>query len=239
MAVALSSLVNTLESYRGRDRVIRTLCYSCQLVGGILVEKRNDKCESGKSLLALASQLSHCRTVLRLFDDLSMFAYSIQYGLGKKEEDATVRWISVLGNVADQLYYPCEHIAWAADAKVLRTKSDKWWTFSIVFWGLSLLLGIVRSLRILCMLTRKLRKEKRSSFGESSHLKQKQLKTLVQSEVLTIMSNLADLANAIHWMPPGFLWAGQFPSWLVGLMGTVSSLIGIYRTTMGNNHGGV
>nr|XP_033813253.1 peroxisomal membrane protein 11C isoform X2 [Geotrypetes seraphini] len=239
MAAALTSLVNSLESYRGRDRVIRTLCYSCQLVGGILVEKRSDKYESGKSLLALASQLSHCRTVLRLFDDLSMFAYSIQYGLGKKEEDATVRWISVLGNMADQLYYPCEHIAWAADAKVIRTKSDKWWTFSTALWGLSLLLGILRSLRILCMLTRRLRKEKRHSFGELSHLKRVQLNTLVQSEALTIMSNLADLANAVNWMPPGFLWAGQFPPWLVGLMGTISSLIGIYKTIMGKKYDGV
>ncbi|XP_029469980.1 peroxisomal membrane protein 11C isoform X2 [Rhinatrema bivittatum] len=218
---------------------IRMLCYGCQLVGGILVEKTGDKHESGKRFLAVASQLSHCRTVLRLFDDLSMFAYSTHYGLGKKEEDTAVRWISVLGNVADQLYYPCEHIAWAADAKVLHTKSDKWWMFSIALWGLSLLLGIVRSLRILCTLTRKLKEDKEKSFGESSQLKRKQIKTLVKSEALTVMSNLADLSNAIHWMPPGFLWAGQFPPWLVGLMGTISSLIGIYRTTASENHGSV
>lgn len=62
----------------------------------------------------------------------------------RKEEDTGVRWISVLTNVADQLYYPCEHIAWAADAELIKVKSDKWWLLSTVLWGTSLLLGILR-----------------------------------------------------------------------------------------------
>lgn len=56
-----------------------------------------------------------------------------------------MRWISVLTNVADQLYYPCEHIAWAADTKLIKLKSDKWWLFCTVLWGTSLLLGMLRS----------------------------------------------------------------------------------------------
>lgn len=51
----------------------------------------------------------------------------------------------------------------------------------------------------------------------------------IRSEVLTLLSNLADLANAVHWLPPGILWAGHFPPWLVGLMGTISSLLSIYQ----------
>lgn len=61
---------------------VRTLCYGCQLVGGALA--RRDPAESplGRGLLGVSAQLSHCRTVLRLFDDLAMLAYSRQYGLG-------------------------------------------------------------------------------------------------------------------------------------------------------------
>lgn len=70
---------------------------------------------------------------------------SINVCMFLKEEDSGVRWISVLTNVADQLYYPCEHIAWAADAELIRVKSDKWWLFSTILWGTSLLLGILRS----------------------------------------------------------------------------------------------
>lgn len=46
---------------------------------------------------------------------------------------------------------------------------------------------------------------------------------------------MADLSNAIHWMPPGFLWAGHFPNWLVGLMGTISSLIGLIQMNTGSS----
>ena len=61
---------------------IRTLGYCCQLVGGVLVEQCPARSEVGTRLLALSSQLSHCRTVLRLFDDVAMFVYTKQYGLG-------------------------------------------------------------------------------------------------------------------------------------------------------------
>lgn len=68
----------------------------------------------------------------------------INYTFLLKEADAGVRWISVLTNIADQLYYPCEHIAWAADADLIKVKSDKWWLLCTVLWGTSLLLGILR-----------------------------------------------------------------------------------------------
>nr|XP_045004542.1 peroxisomal membrane protein 11C isoform X2 [Jaculus jaculus] len=141
---AMNSLASALESYRTRDRLIRALGYCCQLVGGVLVEQCSTRSELGMRLLVVSSQLSHCRTILRLFDDLAMFVYTKQYGLGAKEEDVFVRWLSVLGNMADQLYYPCEHVAWAADAKVLHVDSARWWTLSTALWGLSLLLGVVR-----------------------------------------------------------------------------------------------
>uniref|UniRef100_A0A672JQE2 Peroxisomal biogenesis factor 11 gamma n=1 Tax=Salarias fasciatus TaxID=181472 RepID=A0A672JQE2_SALFA len=233
-AAVCGGSVRLLESYRGRDKVIRTICYGSQLVGGALSRgaelNSSSSQQFGKSLLLFSAQLSHCRTVLRLFDDLSMLAYSHSYGLGSGEEDAGVRWISVLSNVADQLYYPCEHIAWAADAELIRVKSDKWWLFSTVLWGTSLMLGILRSLRVLLLLKKKLRKSKR----DGQYSSRSQLHRQMQLEILSIFSGMADLSNAIHWMPPGFLWAGRFPSWLVGLLGTISSLIGLIQMNVTN-----
>ncbi|KAM6219648.1 peroxisomal membrane protein 11C [Rhynchocyon petersi] len=228
---SLSGLASALESYRGRDRLIRTLGYSCQLVGGILVEQCPARVDVGMRLLAISTQLSHCRTVLRLFDDLAMFAYTKQYGLGAEEEDVFVRWVSVLGNLADQLYYPCEHIAWAADAKILHVDSARWWALSTALWGLSLLLGIARSLRMLLQL-RRMRQSPTAAFpGQLPRSRQKALEAQICSETLTLLSNLADLANAVHWLPPGVLWAGRFPPWLVGLLGTVSSVLSMYQAT--------
>ncbi|CAI5799215.1 membrane 11C isoform X2 [Podarcis lilfordi] len=223
----LGALVALLETHRGRDRAVRTLGYGCQLAGGALAA-RSHPTESplGQSLLAISAQLSHCRTVLRLFDDLSMLAYSCQYGLGPKEEDPAVRWLSVASNVADQLYYPCEHLAWAADAKVIRGDSGKWWVLSTLLWATSLLLGIARSLRILCQLRR--RRPKQASKDSL-----RTMRVRARAEALTVAGNLADLCNAVHWLPPGVLWAGRFPPWLVGLLGTTSSLIGVYQTYVG------
>ncbi|XP_029004075.1 peroxisomal membrane protein 11C [Betta splendens] len=228
MQQSLEALVQLLESYRGRDKVIRTVCYGSQLVGGFLSRQAETDVSFqrlGKSLLLFSAQLSQCRTVLRLFDDLAMLAYSQSYGFGATEEDSGVRWISVLTNVADQLYYPCEHVAWAADAELIRVKSDKWWLLSTVLWGTSLLLGILRSLRVLVLLRKKLK----TCGSDQDENSRSQLQRQMQEEFLSIISNMADLSNAIHWMPPGFLWAGRFPNWLVGLLGTVSSLIGLMR----------
>ncbi|XP_049321896.1 peroxisomal membrane protein 11C [Astyanax mexicanus] len=232
MQNSFESVVNVLESYRGRDKVIRTLCYGSQLVGGVLSQKTGESSQLGKSLLLFSAQLSHCRTVLRLFDDLSMVAYSQSYGLGATEQDKVVRWMSVLINVADQLYYPCEHVAWAADAELIKVKSDKWWTLSCILWGLSLLLGALRSLRIIMKLRRKARKCRRTGQAdgrEDGVVITAEIQRQILGEVLNVLSSLADLSNAIHWMPPGFLWAGRFPHWLVGLMGTFSSLIGMLQ----------
>ncbi|NXI42172.1 PX11C protein, partial [Galbula dea] len=228
---AFRGLVAELETYRGRDRVVRALCYGCQLAGGALAGAQAPPSGLPGSLLALSAQLSACRTVLRLFDDFAMLSNSCGYGLGPKDEDSLVRGLSVLCNLANQLYYPCEHVAWAADTGIVRVGSEKWWALSTALWAFSLLLGILRSLRILFQLRRKLRHHKCTS----SPLSRKAVKAQVKAEVLSILTEVADLCNAIHWLPPGFLWAGRFPPWLVGLLGTVSSLIGIYQASGGDS----
>ncbi|TRY97479.1 hypothetical protein DNTS_008213 [Danionella cerebrum] len=226
MQNSIESFVNVLESYRGRDKVIRTLCYGSQLVGGLLSGK-SPQSSLGKSLLLFSAQLSHCRTTLRLFDDLSMLAYSCSYGLGASEEDSVVRFTSVLSNLADQLYYPCEHVAWAADAELIQGRSERWWTLSTGLWGASLILSILRSILIL---KQRARASQKSISAES---REEVMRRQIRAEVLSILSSVADLTNAVHWMPPGFLWAGKFPPWLVGLMGSVSSIIGLLQMSSG------
>ncbi|XP_039623128.1 peroxisomal membrane protein 11C [Polypterus senegalus] len=225
MAGHAERLVAVLESYRGRDKVIRTLCYGCQLVGGSMLQKSSGRSEVGRRLLLLSAQLSHCRTVLRLFDDLAMFLYTRDYGLGTEGEAAPLRCLSVIGNLVDQLYYPCEHIAWAADAKLIATRSERWWVASTALWGASLLVTVLRSTSVIVHLIQKRKKQE----GRLEKSRMPSLERLVQEEILNVLSSAADLANAIHWMPPGFLWGGQFPDWLVGLLGTFSSLIGLHQ----------
>eukprot|EP00061_Rhincodon_typus_P013595 g40062.t1 len=138
----MDAVANALESYRGRDRLVRTVCYSSRLLGGLLLAQEGGCPELGRRLLLIAQELSNCRATLRLFDDLSMFLYSRGFSnLPPKEEDMIVRLLFIMGNLVDQLYYPCEHLAWAADYKILSINAEKWWTLSNTLWTLSLALG--------------------------------------------------------------------------------------------------
>lgn len=75
-------LAEILESYRGREKIIRLAVYSCSFVGGLL---NNTKLSSlGRSLTILSGNLNETRTILRLFDDVSMWIHCKNYGLGLK-----------------------------------------------------------------------------------------------------------------------------------------------------------
>lgn len=68
-----------LSSHSGRDKVMRILSYTTKLVSGLITSETMTK-----KLDTFGSQLSECRTVLRLFDDLPMLNYTLTYGLGRE-----------------------------------------------------------------------------------------------------------------------------------------------------------
>ncbi|XP_065193273.1 peroxisomal membrane protein 11C-like [Sycon ciliatum] len=57
---------------------------------------------------------------------------------------------------------------------------------------------------------------------------QPSLKTQRRHLLLELVQHLADFGNAVHWMPPGFLWGGKLSQLAVGFNGVLSSLIGLY-----------
>lgn len=48
-------------------------------------------------------------------------------------------------------------------------------------------------------------------------------------EIISIVRLSLDLVHAGSTLPGGFLWGGKLESWHVGLIGTVSSFIGLYQ----------
>ncbi|KAL2764243.1 peroxisomal membrane protein 11C isoform 3, partial [Daubentonia madagascariensis] len=85
------------------------------------------------------------------------------------------------------------------------------------------------SLRVMLKLRQRLRSPTVAFTSQLPRSKRRAVEVQMQLEALTLLSNLADLANAVHWLPRGVLWAGRFPPWLVGLLGTVSSLLSMYQ----------
>jgi peroxin-11C len=64
-------LVRVLESYRGRDRIIRLSTYAGMFISGDRQAYMFDR------IRAICTDLSGCRVMLRLFDDLPMLLYNL------------------------------------------------------------------------------------------------------------------------------------------------------------------
>uniref|UniRef100_A0A1B6JQ36 Peroxisomal membrane protein 11C n=1 Tax=Homalodisca liturata TaxID=320908 RepID=A0A1B6JQ36_9HEMI len=215
-------LLKMLESHSERDKLLRFLCYTSQLIGGVTKQKKYSK---------FSHHLSECRTTLRLLDDVPMLMYSLSYGLGKKEPDTYMQVCGVIVNILDQLYYPLEHVAWAADKGILSQNSEKWWLASNVCWALSLYFNIARSLRYLHLLNSDpihLHNESVLRKKDTPDIMKKTLR-LQLAELIAVVCYICDFINAIHWMPEGFLWGGRLKQWQIGALGMASTLLSFLK----------
>lgn len=133
----------------------------------------------------------------------------------------------LLNGLCTQFYYPVEHIAWAADQKLLSVNSTPLWTVAIILWALPLLIALIQKLKQMVKLCAQ-SSRKSSKVTTANGKLQRQHRVLVMG----IAQILCDLTLAVFWLPPGILWAGKLPATWWGLLGTISSLIGLYKTTI-------
>ena len=78
MSDSFLSAVKLLESYRGRDKIMRAASFTACMGSGLVKNQ-----ETSEKLMKIMAEISACRTILRLFDDMSMLGMTIKYGLGK------------------------------------------------------------------------------------------------------------------------------------------------------------
>lgn len=217
------SLINDyLTTYSGRDKMLRTLSYSAKLLTVCTSSKNTEK-----KLKTFGSQMSECRVMLRLLDDLPTLHYIMTYGWGTKEPDWLIRWSQVIQNVVDIIYSPIEHIAWAGQHNIVSINIDKWDLTTTWFWIVSLHLSLLRSLRLL----QKLQKYKTGleKSNPDAQITLKEINEQRQSALLICTRLALDITYAISYLPPGVLWGGRLKTWHVGALGTISSLIGLYQ----------
>lgn len=70
---------NYLETYSGRDKMLRTLSYAAKFLTVCTSSESTEK-----KLKTFGSRMSECRVMLRLLDDLPTLNYVMTYGWGKK-----------------------------------------------------------------------------------------------------------------------------------------------------------
>lgn len=224
MSKPLNTLCDMLETYGGRDKVMKALCYSAKLVAGLQAKKNP---ELAKKFGTFSSKISGARATLRLVDDFPMLQYSLEYGLGKSEPDRTMSILGVLANIVDHIYYPVEKICWLAEHNLINVQDpDKWDVINSVFWVMSIYLNLMRTLRNFAMM-----QEHKTCLNSASNSKENIEKILARQrmEIITIVRLTLDFTHAVSTLPKGWLWGGRLETWHVGLIGTTSAAIGIYQ----------
>lgn len=204
-------LAQYLETYPGRDKLLRTFSYMAKLATLGTTSK-----ETEKKFKTLSSQLSGCRVTLRLLDDIPTIYYATTYGWGRKESDWLLRWAELLQIGVDILFGPVEHVSWAAEHKLINNIDiEKWDNASTWFWIISLHLSLIKSIR----------KLKKLDDRKVYHVVEKQR----NNELLTSFRLILDISYAVNYLPAGVLWGGRLKTWQVGALGSLSSLIGLYQ----------
>ncbi|KFM65739.1 Peroxisomal membrane protein 11C, partial [Stegodyphus mimosarum] len=74
----MNSFSNLLNTYPGRDSVVRTLSYLSLYLSG------HTSGITSRKLKTISDELNYCRLILRLFDDIPMLRFTLTYGLGRE-----------------------------------------------------------------------------------------------------------------------------------------------------------
>ncbi|XP_055588356.1 peroxisomal membrane protein 11C [Uranotaenia lowii] len=225
MSKVLNEVCDMLDTYTGRDKIVRTLCYTTKLASGLYANRDPD---FAKKLAIFSSKMSQTRATLRLFDDLPMLNYSLSYGIGSKEPDRIMGMIGFVTNIIDHVYYPVDKICWMIEYNLLKVENpSKWDTINSVFWVASIYLNLMKTIRSFTVMEQH-KSHIDKSTNESSFAFQ-MLLIKQRMELISIIRLSLDLVHAGSTLPKGMLWGGRLESWHVGLIGSVSSCIGLYQ----------
>lgn len=112
-------------------------------MSAIQLERGND--DLAKKFAIFSTKMSQTRANLRLFDDIPMIQYSMEYGWGEKEPDRVMAGIGVLTNVVDHVYYPVDKICWLIEQKIINVKNtERWDTINSILWVTSIYLNLMK-----------------------------------------------------------------------------------------------
>ncbi|XP_033362262.1 peroxisomal membrane protein 11C [Bombus vosnesenskii] len=220
MTIALIS--EYLETHQGRDKFLRTLSYMAKFA--TLGTSSN---ETEKKLKIFSSQMSECRMILRLLDDIPTIHYAMKYGWGKEEPDRLIRCVELMQILVDIMFGPVEHTFWAGKHKLIKIDTEAWNNASTWFWITSLQLSLLKSLRKLKQFSNY--KTHLSKTNCNTRIALKTVSRQRWNELLTCIRLVLDISYAVSYLPSGTFWGGQLKTWQVGALGTLSSLIGLYQ----------
>ncbi|KAF8365541.1 prx-11, partial [Pristionchus pacificus] len=199
---SLDALCKSMNSYAGRDKIVRSLAFMSAL--------QAFSSQPSKEWAAFAKQLSSARLVFRQFNHPGMIKGCLGL-MQKAPEDEVERYCAYTVTGVYTVYGIVECVAWLADAKLINGDSVKLFRYCLYLWLTALFAGIVRQVRVL------VRK------GEWSLEK-------VKEDLLLLISFCCDFTSGVNSLPAGMLWAGKLQPKTTAKFSLIASLIGFYRT---------
>lgn len=144
-----------------------------------------------------------------------------------KYPDLIVRVTLTMSKIAYSLYLLADHIIWCGRAGIFKINLDKWTTFANRYWLMTIILNLTRDLH---EITHILETRSRNYYLSSAHFTKydrihKHLENYRQHEdvILDTLKNGCDL-----FIPLTALGFTRLSPGAVGLLGLVSSAVGIY-----------
>ncbi|XP_045767338.1 peroxisomal membrane protein 11C-like [Maniola jurtina] len=217
MSSAVEDICELLDSYNGRDKVVRLACYSCKLYGCLRGEK---------PWQTAGSRLSGARLILRLFDDIPMIRHTYNYGLGRHESSKIAAVLGVLANIVDQTFLPVEKACWLHEVGVLQLSprtADRLEVLSTALWAASLYISLIQTFRSI----RHIWWSRDCLRADTACDARRNLDTRLLLQCVTAGKLGLDITHAVSCLPPGWLWGERIDATKVSAIATLSSLIGI------------
>jgi len=208
--------IKYLETHNGRDKIVRTIQYGSRFLSWYL--SQHNAADSAKKLKVLEDSSSMSRKVFRLAKSLQHFQSAGKTFLA--ESDGVIKITTVVQQLALALWLLYDHVIWAG--KLGLVKTDKMPTYARranIFWLVAMLMGIVKSLYQLQQSQGKLL---RASGTARAEIKNKQF-----DDLLELVKNTLDVPIPLTALNQRV--ATLIPTGIVGLFGTLTSLIGVYQ----------
>jgi len=223
LLIALRKWCQLLETYNGRDKVLRISAFICTLLSDFPGLRNSSLAAKFK---IAGKQISGGRTVQRLLDDLPTLNRTISYRLGEGEKDWIIRLSMVASQLINTIYSPIETLAWAGDHKIIGIETAPLAKLLSYGFASNMYLAVVRTVRTISHLIQQ--KQLLTETGKDSETDTSQFYRRLYSELLNLIQQLSDFGVAVNNIP-GLLWGGKLKPCHIGLLGIISSFISINK----------
>jgi len=223
LLIALRKWCQLLETYNGRDKVLRISAFICTLMSDFPGLRHSPL--AAKFRIA-GKQISASRTVQRLLDDLPTLNRTVSYRLGEGEKDWIIRLSMLTSQLINTLYSPVETMAWAGDHKIIGINTAPLTKLLCYGFAANMYLVIVRTVRTISHLIQQ--KQRLTETEKNSEKDISQFYRRLYSELLNLIQQSSDFGVAVNNIP-GLLWGGKLKPCHIGLLGIISSFISINK----------